>query len=162
MIEVYIGIGSNLDDPLYHVKQAISELRQLAQCEYIATSALYRSAPMGPPGQPDYINAVSLLQTDLTPLDLLDQLQAIEHAHGRMRDGQRWGPRTLDLDILLYGEKIINEARLRVPHPGLHERSFVLYPLQDINPALVIPGDGPLARLIDQCPHIALERLDPS
>ena len=162
MTDVYIGIGSNLDDPLYHVKQAISELRQLAQCEYIATSALYRSAPMGPPEQPDYINAASLLQTHLAPLDLLDQLQTIEHAHGRIRDGQRWGPRPLDLDILLYGEKSINESRLRVPHPGLHERSFVLYPLQDINPDLVIPGYGPLATLIDQCPHIALERLDPS
>ena len=162
MIEVYIGIGSNLDEPLQHVKQAISELRQLAHSEYIATSALYRSSPMGPADQPDYINAVSLLQTDLVPLELLDQLQSIERAHGRVRDGQRWGPRPLDLDILLYGEKIINETRLRVPHPGLHERSFVLYPLQDINPALVIPGDGPLAMLIDQCPHFALERLDPS
>jgi len=162
MTAVYIGIGSNLDNPLNHVTQAIHALGQLADSEYIATSALYRSAPMGPADQPDYINAVSLLHTRLTPMELLDQLQAIERAHGRIHDGQRWGPRTLDLDLLLYGEKIINDTRLRVPHPGLHERSFVLYPLQDINPDLVIPEYGSLAMLIEQSPPIELERLDPS
>jgi 2-amino-4-hydroxy-6-hydroxymethyldihydropteridine diphosphokinase len=162
MTEVYIGIGSNLDNPLQQVRQAINELRQLADSEYIASSSLYRTSPMGPSEQPDYINAVSLLQTCLAPLDLLNELQAIENTHGRNRDVQRWGPRTLDLDILLYGEKIISDTRLCIPHPGLHERSFVLYPLQDINPDLVIPGYGPLAKLIEQCPHNVLERLDPS
>ena len=162
MTDVYIGIGSNLDDPLQHVKQALNELTQLADCRHIASSALYRTPPMGPADQPDYINAVSLLSTGLAPLDLLDQLQGIEQAHGRIRHGQRWGPRTLDLDILIYGEKIINDKRLCVPHPGLHERSFVLYPLQDINPDLVIPVYGPLAKLVDQCPHHPLERLDPA
>ena len=160
MTPVYIGIGSNLDHPLNHVKQAILELSQLADSEYLASSALYRSAPLGPAEQPDYFNAVSLLQTRLAPLDLLDHLQAIERVHGRVRDGQRWRPRPLDLDLLLYGEKIINDPRLQVPHPGLHVRSFVLYPLQDIDPTLVIPGHGPLQELIKQCPHIELERLD--
>jgi 2-amino-4-hydroxy-6-hydroxymethyldihydropteridine diphosphokinase len=162
MTSVYIGIGSNLEHPFDHVTQAIQDLKALPESDYMATSALYRSAPMGPADQPDYINAVSFLQTRLAALDLLDQLQAIERAHGRNRDGQRWAPRTLDLDLLLYGEKIINDTRLRVPHPGLHERSFVLYPLQDINPDLVIPAYGPLASLIELCPHIELERLDPS
>lgn len=162
MTIIYIGIGSNLDNPFAHVQQAIAELKQVPQCNHIATSALYRSAPMGPANQPDYINAVSALQTTLTPLQVLDQLQAIELQHGRIRQGERWGPRTLDLDLLLYGEKTINEHRLIVPHSGLHERSFVLYPLQDIDPDLVIPGLGPLTLLIEQCPHSALERVDPS
>lgn len=162
MTAVYIGIGSNLDQPFDHVTQAIQDLKALPDSDYMATSALYRSAPMGPADQPDYINAVSFLQTRLAALDLLTELQAIEHAHGRIRDAQRWGPRSLDLDLLLYGEKIINDARLQVPHPGLHERSFVLYPLQDINPDLVIPAYGPLDSLIKQCPPIELERLDPS
>lgn len=162
MITIYIGIGSNLDNPLQHVQQAIAELQQLPQSNYIATSALYRTAPMGPADQPDYINAVSAIQTTLTPIQLLDSLQAIEHHHGRIRQGSRWGPRTLDLDVLLYGEKTINDSRLIVPHPGLHQRSFVLYPLQDIDPDLVIPGQGPLTSLIEQCPYSALERVDPS
>ena len=162
MTTIYIGIGSNLDNPLAHVQQAIAELKQVPQCHYLATSSLYRSAPMGPIKQADYINAVSALQTTLKPLPLLDQLQVIESQHGRIRQGERWGPRTLDLDLLLYGEKIINTQRLTVPHPGLHQRSFVLYPLQDIDPDLLIPGLGPLSLLIRQCPYSALERVDPS
>jgi 2-amino-4-hydroxy-6-hydroxymethyldihydropteridine diphosphokinase len=103
---------------------------------------------MGPQEQPDYINAVCEIKTGLTPLDLLDKLQAIEATQGRVRTEERWGPRPLDLDILLYGGKSINTDRLIVPHPGMLERNFVLYPLHEIAPDLIIPGQGPLASMV--------------
>lgn len=119
--------------------------------------------------QPDYINAVVAIETDRDELSLLDDLQAIESQHGRVRTGEHWGPRTLDLDVLLIGDKIINEARLIIPHPGLHERSFVLYPLQEIAPDLLIPDHDsltglalkelPLRELIAQCDDKGLERI---
>ena len=114
---------------------------------------------MGPPDQPDYINAVCALTSSVDPIPLLDQLQAIELKHGRVRDGLRWGPRSLDLDILLFGENIINTARLVVPHPGLDQRSFVLYPLYEIAPGLTVPGLGPLEDLIAKCDQAGLERI---
>lgn len=154
---VYIGIGSNLEDPLTRVKQAIKQLMTLKQSKLISCSSLYASKPMGPDDQPDYINAVVSIKTQLSAIDLLDELQQLETGHGRIRTGQRWGPRTLDLDILLYGEKIINSDRLVVPHPGLHERAFVLYPLHEISPELIIPGKGHLATLLEHCPLDGLE-----
>jgi 2-amino-4-hydroxy-6-hydroxymethyldihydropteridine diphosphokinase len=144
---VFVGIGSNLRQPLDQVKAAIRALRRLPSSELLSVSPLYRSAPMGPPGQPDYINAVTALATMLDPETLLDALQAIEASQGRRR-GERWGPRTLDLDILLYGDRVIDHSRLRVPHPGIAERAFVLVPLHDIAPGLRIPGYGPLAQLV--------------
>ena len=158
-VSVYIGIGSNLDDPIAHVTQAIEELRLLPNTDLFCTSSLYKSAPMGPADQPDYINAVCEMLTGLAPLELLDELQAIEQAHGRIRHAERWGPRTLDLDILLFGEKIISNERLQIPHPGLDQRSFVLYPLQEITPELSIPGAGRLADLIENCDRSGLERI---
>ena len=109
--------------------------------------------------QSDYINAVVAIETDRDALSLLDDLQAIESQHGRIRTGEHWGPRTLDLDVLLIGDKIINEARLIIPHPGLHERSFVLYPLQEIAPDLLIPGLNSIRELIAQCDDEGLERI---
>jgi len=159
MIQVYIGIGSNLDDPVTQVRKAITALHYLPDSVYRATSSLYRSPPLDATAQPDYINAVSLLETSMTAEQLLDTLQAIEQQQGRMR-AERWGPRTLDLDILLYGEKTIRQDRITVPHPGLHERSFVLYPLQEINPDLDIPGHGSLKSLIQCCNASGLERLE--
>jgi len=106
---------------------------------------------MGPQDQPDYVNAVMSITTSLTPLALLDILQSIEQQQGRVRGAERWGPRTLDLDLLLYAEQVINLPRLKIPHPGLHERSFVLYPLFEIAPSLVIPGRGALATLLQHC-----------
>ena len=132
MVTIYIGIGSNLNDPVQQVNQAIEELEHLTDCTMQQISSLYRSEPMGPANQPDYINAVCALTTQLEPIDLLDKLQAIEQQHGRLRDGEHWGPRTLDLDILLFGEKTISYERLMIPHPGLDQRSFVLYPLYEI------------------------------
>jgi len=115
---------------------------------------------MGPEDQPDYINAVARLETWLEPHDLLRALQAIEQQHGRVRQ-LRWGARTLDLDLLLYGDAIIDRPELKVPHPGLHQRPFVLYPLQDIDPALMIPGMGRLSDITRACLPEGLVQLDP-
>ncbi len=156
-VRVYVGLGSNLSDPLYQLKQALGALRLIPRTTLLTQSRLYRSQPMGPAGQPDYLNAIVCLDTSLDAEALLDQLQAIELKQGRIRTGQRWGPRTLDLDLLLYGEYKIDTPRLQVPHPGLYVRNFVLYPLWDIAPDLVLPGQGTLAELIARCPNDGLE-----
>ena len=159
-VTVYIGIGSNLLHPVEQVRQALANLAAMPGSHLLRHSPLYRSTPMGPVDQPDYINAVAVLATTLTPLDLLDALQKIEQRQGRVRGGQRWGPRTLDLDILLYGEQQIVTDRLTVPHPGLGERNFVLYPLADVaDDKLYIPGLGLLGQLIRACSRQGLELL---
>jgi 2-amino-4-hydroxy-6-hydroxymethyldihydropteridine diphosphokinase len=158
-VSAFIGLGSNLDDPRRQVGRALEELAGLPETTLAAQSGLYRSAPMGPADQPAYINAVARLETRLAPEALLDALQAIEARHGRVRAGDRWGPRTLDLDILLYGDARIDSPRLRVPHPGLAARNFVLQPLAELAPDLDIPGLGPLRDLLARCPAAALERL---
>ncbi|MCW8918200.1 MAG: 2-amino-4-hydroxy-6-hydroxymethyldihydropteridine diphosphokinase [Gammaproteobacteria bacterium] len=143
-VRAYIGLGSNLASPLRQVRVAISELAQLPQTALVAVSPLYRSTPLGPAGQPYYINAVAAIDTRLSPLALLDGLQAIERRHGRQRGAVRWGPRTLDLDLLLYGEAVIDEPRLTVPHAEMAQRGFVLRPLADIAPLLRLPnGETP-------------------
>ena len=125
----------------------------------MAVSSLYQSPPMGPPDQPDYVNAVLSLETALTPHQLLDLLQSIEQLHGRERK-RHWGERTLDLDILLYGEQTLNDARLKIPHPGMLERAFVLYPLAEIAPNIEIPGAGKLQDVLSSCPQGELEKID--
>ena len=139
----FVGLGSNLERPARQLRVALGELGDLPGTQLIRHSPLYRSAPLGPAGQPDYVNAVALLQTTLDAFALLDALQAIEQRHGRVR-GVHWGPRTLDLDLLLYGDQEIDSPRLRVPHPQMHRRAFVLVPLHDIAPGLDLPGLGPL------------------
>lgn len=160
MTSVYVGIGSNLQQPVLQVQQALDALTHLPETCLSARSRLYHSRPMGPQDQPDYVNAVVALETTLSATELLVQLQAIEQAQGRERSGRRWGPRTLDLDILLYGDEIINLPQLQVPHPGLHQRNFVLYPLYEIAPDLVVPGKGSLASLLAQCSPTGLEPVD--
>ncbi len=155
----FIGLGSNLDDPVHHVTQAIAELGELTGCDLVTASSLYRSAPMGPQDQDDYINAVVQLQTRLEPLALLDALQALEHEHGRVRLGERWGPRTLDLDLLLYGDKCIDHPRLKVPHYGITERNFVLLPLFDIAPDFIFPDGTPLTFWVDRITKAGIEKL---
>ncbi len=157
---VYVGLGSNLDDPLEQLRQALRELNGLASTRLVQVSSLYRSIPMGPPGQPDYLNAVVALDTSLVPVDLLHVLQGIEEFHRRERTGERWGPRTLDLDILLYGDQEIHTDFLQIPHTGLHERNFVLYPLAEIVDDLMIPGHGSLQSLLQSCSQEGLQRLD--
>ncbi|CAH1042310.1 2-amino-4-hydroxy-6-hydroxymethyldihydropteridine diphosphokinase [Halomonas sp. TD01] len=127
----YIGLGSNLDDPEGHVRQALRELDGLPLCQLVAHSSLYATRPIGPQDQPDFINAVAALETKLSPLALLDQLQGLEQRHRRQRL-RHWGPRTLDLDLLLYNQDTIMRPRLRVPHPHMHERAFVLAPLEEL------------------------------
>lgn len=158
--QAYVALGSNLDDPAAHVGRAFLDLAAIPATRCTRRSSLYRSAPMGPTGQPDYINAVAALETELVPEELLDHLQIIEHRHGRVRGAERWGPRTLDLDLLLYGDRVLRTERLTVPHPGLHQRAFVLYPLYEIAPQLRIPPRGSLEELIQQCPMEGLVRLE--
>ncbi|HEB92318.1 MAG TPA: 2-amino-4-hydroxy-6-hydroxymethyldihydropteridine diphosphokinase [Gammaproteobacteria bacterium] len=150
VVTAYIGLGSNLADPQARLRCAFTELAQLPQSQLLAQSSLYRSAPLGPQDQPDYLNAVAALETALSPLALLAGLQAVETAQQRVR-GERWGPRTLDLDLLLYADRTIDLPTLTVPHRGLYERNFVLYPLAEIAPGLVIPGVGVLDELLARC-----------
>ncbi|MBA6413093.1 2-amino-4-hydroxy-6-hydroxymethyldihydropteridine diphosphokinase [Parahaliea sp. F7430] len=158
MISCYISLGSNLENPEAQLQQAVSSIASIARSQVAASSAVYRSAPVGPGQQADYLNAVLALGTDLPPMDLLDALQSIENAQGRVRE-QRWGPRTLDLDILLYGKQIINEPRLTVPHPAMSERNFVLRPLADIcNQDFALPCGDTLGKLLQNCHGGRLER----
>jgi 2-amino-4-hydroxy-6-hydroxymethyldihydropteridine diphosphokinase len=162
MIRAFVGLGSNLDDPQTQLQRALRALAELPHTRLAMHSGLYRSAPLGSLDQPDYLNAVAALDTQLSAADLLAALQAIERRQGRVRSAQRWEARTLDLDLLLYGELQLHDAALTVPHPGLRERAFVLYPLQAIAPDLIIPGLGELSALIAQCPRTDLHCLDDS
>jgi len=160
MPTAYLGLGSNLAEPAVQVRQAINTIAQLEQSHISAVSSLYRSLPMGPTDQPDYINAVLALNTNLAPLQLLDALQAIELAAGRTRKGERWGARILDLDVLLYGDIIINTERLVVPHYGLQQRAFVLLPLAEIAPNLQLPDGSKLTQLIKNISTNGLTKLE--
>ncbi len=150
MVKCYIAIGSNLADPMAQAESAITALQQLPESQLLSVSSLYGSKPMGPQDQPDYINAVASIETTLGPLPLLDALQQIENSQGRERL-QRWGARTLDLDILLYGNEIIDSPRLTIPHYGMKEREFVLYPLAEIAPELILPCGQPLHEALTHC-----------
>lgn len=162
MERVYIGLGSNLAEPRQQLEAALAALGRLPQTTLSAISSLYASDPLGPPDQPRYINAVAALDTELAPLQLLDALQHIEQEQGRVRKAERWGPRTLDLDILLFGTRQISEPRLTVPHYHMHARAFVLYPLAELAPGLRLPDGRELAQLLAACPRAGLERLSDS
>ena len=138
----FIGIGSNLESPGRQVETAFDLIDEIPDTEVTARSSLYRSAPLGGIEQPDFVNAVASVLTMLEPRELLEKLQAIERARGREPGGARWGPRVLDLDLLVYADRVIDEDDLRVPHPGIGERNFVLLPLCELVPDLVIPGLG--------------------
>ncbi|WP_437610226.1 2-amino-4-hydroxy-6-hydroxymethyldihydropteridine diphosphokinase [Erwinia sp. V71] len=145
MTRVYIALGSNLADPLHQVQHALDALAAIPDSQLVATSSLYRTPPYGPPEQPDYLNAVIALDTTLAPEALLDHTQRIELEQGRVRKEERWGPRTLDLDILLFGELTLNTARLTVPHYDMKNRAFMLLPLAEIAPALCFPDGSRVA-----------------
>lgn len=147
--QVYIGLGSNLEHPAQQLKTAIQALSTLPHEGEMMVSPMYQTQPVGPQDQADFVNAVVGFETSLSAMQLLDELQAIESAQHRERGLQRWGPRTLDLDLLLYGQEIIDTDRLQVPHPRLHERAFVLLPLSDIARDLDVPGRGMLSELLD-------------
>ena len=158
-IRAYIGIGSNLDDPVAQVKDAMEELDMLPDTILAQRSSLYSNKPMGPQDQPDYINAVVRLDTLLSAKELLQHMIRIEELAGRVRDGEKWGPRVLDLDLLLYGNNRIDTADLTVPHPGMHERDFVIVPLAEIAGNLNIPGRGLLTTLINQVENHSLKKV---
>ena len=146
-----IALGSNCDDPRAHVERAVEEIAALPHTAVTAVSSLYRTAPFGPVPQADFCNAVALVETGLDPLILLDHLQALERTHGRPppaeRSVPRWGPRALDLDVLLYGDAVIDHETLQVPHPLLAERPFVLVPLAEVAPQWRVPGHGSVRAL---------------
>jgi 2-amino-4-hydroxy-6-hydroxymethyldihydropteridine diphosphokinase len=154
----FVGIGSNLEGPRARVLAAFDALDALARTELTSRSPLYRSAPLGGPPQPDYVNAVARLETELDAEALLDALRAIETGQGRSR-GEVNAPRTLDLDLLLYDAVILDRPNLQVPHPRMHERRFVLAPLYDLAADAWIPGRGAVADLLAQCPAQRIERM---
>jgi 2-amino-4-hydroxy-6-hydroxymethyldihydropteridine diphosphokinase len=146
----FIGLGANLGEPQTQVRRGIEALRDLPHTRLVSASSLYRSAPMGYKNQPDFVNAVAEIETSLAPRKLLEELLAIETRFGRARTFPD-APRTLDLDLLLYGDRIIAEPGLTVPHPRMHERAFVLAPLAEIAPEAVVPGKGTAATLLAAC-----------
>lgn len=149
MANVWIGLGSNLENPVKQVSDALIELANLPNTHLLKASSLWQSKPFGPQDQPDFINAVAELATDLEPLMLLTHLQAIETLHQRKRE-RHWGPRTLDLDILLYDKLVLTDEKLTLPHPGIAQRAFVLCPLAELNENLLIPSLGTVKQLIQQ------------
>ena len=160
MTRVFIGLGSNLDEPVDQLKRSIGQLNQLHEVQVNAVSSFYKSKPMGPQDQPDFVNAVVELETGLSAEKLLDELQYIEHSQGRVRS-LHWGPRTLDLDILLYGDEMIKTDRLTVPHAGIAQRNFVLVPLADIvGMDFKLPNMGTTGECLLVCPGDELQRLD--
>lgn len=159
MSEAYIALGSNLGDARGKVLGAFDALAALPASRLLARSPLYLTPPWGVLEQPPFVNAVAKLETALAPHDLLDALLAIERAAGRVRDGERWGPRTLDLDILHVDGVVLDDERVTLPHPRIHERAFVLVPLNDLAPGLQLPGQGRVADLLAALDATGLERL---
>lgn len=157
----YIGLGANLNNPISQVETALEELAKLRQSKLVASSQIYISKPMGPADQPDYVNAVALIETELTPHQVFDYTCEIELNHGRVRNGEHWGPRTLDLDILLYDQQEVQDPTLTIPHYGLKEREFVIYPLLDITPNLILPCGTSVKSLTKQVPLNGMAPLQP-
>jgi len=158
----FIGLGANLNHPVAQIERAIAAIAALPHTDLLRRSGLYGSRPMGPADQPDYVNAVAQVDTRLPPEDLLTALLAIERQQGRERSpAQRNGPRTLDLDLLLHGDAVRADPALTLPHPGAHERDFVLLPLAEIAPDLVIPGHGAVRDLLAGCVGHGVRRLTP-
>lgn len=156
MTTAYVALGSNLENPGLQLQRAVDDIDSLPDIEVSGCSKLYLSEPVGPAGQPDYCNAAVRIETTLTPLALLDAMQAIENDHGRVRT-VRWGPRTLDLDIILYGDNTIASERLTVPHYQMHVRNFVLCPLLDIDPGLTLPDGRRAAALLAEVGTAGIE-----
>ena len=158
MTIAYIALGSNLNTPVEQLNSALKAINALPQTQLIAVSSFYQSKPLGPQDQPDYVNAVAKIETTLESLKLLDELQRIENEQGRVRL-RRWGERTLDLDILLYGNETIQNERLTVPHYDMHNREFVIIPLAEIAPDLILPNGQPLSALTPQFAHHEMKKI---
>jgi 2-amino-4-hydroxy-6-hydroxymethyldihydropteridine diphosphokinase len=147
-MRAYVGLGANIGDPAAALAAALAELAAEPGIELVAVSSVRETEPVGYEDQPRFLNAAAALETVLTPRELLDRLLAVERGLGRTRTGPRYGPRTIDLDLLLYGAERIDEPGLEVPHPRLHERRFALEPLAELDPGLVVPGHGPVGALL--------------
>lgn len=158
MIRVYLALGSNLADPLHQVQSALNALAAIPDTTLVATSSLYRTPPYGPPDQPDFLNAAVALDTRLDAESLLNHTQRIELEQGRVRKAHRWGPRTLDLDIMLFGEQTLSTPRLTVPHYDMLNRAFMLLPLLEIAPALCLPDGTRLADILARLDTGAISR----
>ncbi|TCO75077.1 2-amino-4-hydroxy-6-hydroxymethyldihydropteridine diphosphokinase [Chromatocurvus halotolerans] len=159
MLRCFVGLGANIGNPLEQLREASEGLRRHGELKNVAVSAVYRSRPMGPQDQPDYLNAAARFDTALTAPSLLRELQSLERRAGRVRS-QRWGPRTLDIDLLLYGDECINSDQLIVPHPGLEHRVFVLVPLLELAGAeFRLPGGKRLSHALAHCPDSPMEKV---
>lgn len=154
-IPAYVGLGSNLESPVEQLKRAFQHLETLPRTRLIARSQMYRTRPLGPVAQSDFVNAVAGLLTQLSAPDLLAQLRAIETSQGRQRE-VHWGPRTLDLDLLVFGDQRLQSDTLTLPHPGISGRGFVLVPLSDIAPTLEVPGLGTVEQLLRNLPETGI------
>ncbi|TYC61030.1 2-amino-4-hydroxy-6-hydroxymethyldihydropteridine diphosphokinase [Marinobacter sp. BW6] len=161
MTDAFIGLGSNLKEPAAQLARAVSALATLPETVLVAQSPFYASRPVGPQDQPDFVNGAVWLRTSLRPHRLLDELQRIEQKHGRERL-RHWGPRTLDLDVLLFGTQVLDDERLTVPHRELANRDFALQPLLDLKADLALPDGTPIAELRNQCPDNGLRKLPPA
>jgi 2-amino-4-hydroxy-6-hydroxymethyldihydropteridine diphosphokinase len=159
-VPAYVALGSNLAQPVRQVERAFEALAALPATRLVLRSSAYRSRPMGPVEQPDFVNAAAALLTQLDPATLLRELKALETRLGRELPAVRWGPRLIDLDLLVHGQTCCNEAALTLPHPGIAERDFVLVPLAEISPSLVVPGVGRVDALLQRLAPSALERID--
>ena len=159
MPRAFVALGANLVEPQAQVRAALAELARLPQSTLVAASSLYRTAPVGLAGQPDFINAVAALDTSLSPDDLLEALFAIERSFGRVRK-EKNGPRTLDLDLLLYDQLVVDSEQLSVPHPRMHLRAFVIAPLLEIAPLCRIPGRGSATAWLPALSQQRIEKLE--
>ncbi len=161
MKTVYIGLGSNIDNPVMQIHEAVERIKETPGVVFKRLSNLYQSTPLGPQDQPDFVNAVAEIETNLSARGLLAFLQRIEDTQKRDRSAERWGPRTIDLDILLFGDERVESSDLSIPHVGLKERAFVVYPLSEIAPQLTLPGGETISDLKAQCPAGKLKLLEP-
>ena len=150
MPRAYVALGANLGDRKATLRAAVRLLAEVGGVEVVAVSTLRETDPVGVVDQPRFLNGAVAVETELEPRELLDVLLDVERRLGRVRDGRRWGPRVVDLDLLIYGDLVVDEPGLRIPHPRLHERRFVLEPLADLDPTLEIPGRGPVSGLLTE------------
>ena len=159
-MKAWLGLGSNLQQPVAQLDEALRRLAAHAQISVLKVSHFYRTPPWGDERQDDFINAVALVETGLDPVALLRVLQSIENVMGRKRDGRRWGPRLIDIDLLLYGGVSLRSKALELPHPRMHERAFVMVPLCELDPAVEIPGHGAAGDLLAALDRSGISRLD--
>ena len=159
-MKAWLGLGSNLQEPVMQLQQALRRVGETTGLKVLRTSSFYRTPPWGDEQQDDFINAVVQIETSLEPLNLLGELKTIENLMGRKRSGRRWGPRLIDIDLLLYGDQQLYMDELEVPHPRMHERAFVLIPLAELDPELDIPGRGSVENLLQQVDCSGIKRLE--